>query len=292
MDPIGAILMAGDKVNNTKSNLLGIGYQEYQNWRSRKWSEKMYQRQYDDMLKFWNMENQYNTPANQMARFKEAGLNPNLMFGKGTPGLAGSVGKPDTQRPEFGAAPIAKNASFLSQFVDYEMKNAQIDNVEANADVQREQAAYIAAQRGMVQLETGAFDWTLEGRKQDVFKKRAETKVILDRNEREALQNVWSIREAARRIINMRAEESRVKADTRRINATIDNLAKDTQLKKLEIEFRKIGLSWGDPLPARVLGRALQSTGLDYNPRPWDEAMKNRKPLLQENTLKRWWQRK
>lgn len=36
----------------------------------------------------WNLENQYNSPAAQMARLKTAGLNPNLMYGQGNTGNA------------------------------------------------------------------------------------------------------------------------------------------------------------------------------------------------------------
>ena len=31
-------------------------------------------------VKFWNMQNEYNTPANQMKRLQDAGLNPNLIY--------------------------------------------------------------------------------------------------------------------------------------------------------------------------------------------------------------------
>lgn len=44
----------------------------------------------DYALKLWNMNNEYNSPASQMARFKEAGLNPNLIYQQGTPGNSGS----------------------------------------------------------------------------------------------------------------------------------------------------------------------------------------------------------
>lgn len=33
-------------------------------------------------LDLWNLQNQYNTPAAQMARFQDAGLNPNLIYSK------------------------------------------------------------------------------------------------------------------------------------------------------------------------------------------------------------------
>lgn len=40
--------------------------------------------------KMWHMMNAYNTPLMQMQRFEEAGLNPNLIYGQGTPGNVGS----------------------------------------------------------------------------------------------------------------------------------------------------------------------------------------------------------
>lgn len=45
-------------------------------------------RQYGHQLDMWQKMNEYNAPAMQMKRFKEAGLNPNLIYGKGTAGNA------------------------------------------------------------------------------------------------------------------------------------------------------------------------------------------------------------
>ncbi|AXQ65644.1 MAG: DNA pilot protein [Microviridae sp.] len=44
-------------------------------------------------IKFWQMQNAYNTPAQQMARLKKAGLNPALIYGSGATntGVAGSI---------------------------------------------------------------------------------------------------------------------------------------------------------------------------------------------------------
>lgn len=44
----------------------------------------------------WNMQNEYNLPVNQMARYKDAGLNPNLIYGQGSSATAGSVASPST----------------------------------------------------------------------------------------------------------------------------------------------------------------------------------------------------
>ena len=45
---------------------------------------------YDLNLQQWHNANQYNSPKAQMQRFKEAGLNPNLIYGQGSAGNASS----------------------------------------------------------------------------------------------------------------------------------------------------------------------------------------------------------
>lgn len=47
------------------------------------------QNQYN--IEMWNMQNEYNTPANQVARLRAAGLNPNLFYSQGNPGNASSA---------------------------------------------------------------------------------------------------------------------------------------------------------------------------------------------------------
>ena len=37
-------------------------------------------------INMWKMQNEYNSPVNQMRRYEEAGLNPALMYGQVTPG--------------------------------------------------------------------------------------------------------------------------------------------------------------------------------------------------------------
>lgn len=49
-------------------------------------AELAYQRQ----MEMWHAQNAYNSPAAQMARFKQAGLNPHLIYGQGNPGNAGT----------------------------------------------------------------------------------------------------------------------------------------------------------------------------------------------------------
>lgn len=47
-------------------------------------------RAYQQQLDFWRMNNEYNHPSAQMARLREAGLNPNLIYGSGVKGATGA----------------------------------------------------------------------------------------------------------------------------------------------------------------------------------------------------------
>ncbi len=48
--------------------------------------------QYDKQMEMWNAQNEYNKPANQMELYKEAGLNPHLIYGTGSQAASGSAG--------------------------------------------------------------------------------------------------------------------------------------------------------------------------------------------------------
>ena len=47
-------------------------------------NKSMLNRQFKNDVKMWNMQNEYNLPTNQMQRYQDAGLNPNLIYGEGS----------------------------------------------------------------------------------------------------------------------------------------------------------------------------------------------------------------
>ena len=99
-------------------------------------------------LEMWNLQNEYNTPTMQMQRFKEAGLNPHLIYGQGTPGNAQTMPKYQAIRQDYsGRKSVVGQAaqgavSALAGYQDFAMKNAQIDNARAIADTNRTEAMY------------------------------------------------------------------------------------------------------------------------------------------------------
>lgn len=83
MDPLvsSALIGGGVDMLQTVGNTIAGAVSAKKN---REWNEKM-----------WHMQNEYNTPAAQMQRLKEAGLNPNLVYGQMSSSNAGPVGYSD-----------------------------------------------------------------------------------------------------------------------------------------------------------------------------------------------------
>jgi len=90
----------------------------------------------------WEDQNLYNSPTSQMERYKEAGLNPNLIYGTGTTS-AGNTSLPSTSqtakyqapRQEYNYKPNNIGA-VLGQYQDTRMKSAQIDNIKEQTQTQ------------------------------------------------------------------------------------------------------------------------------------------------------------
>lgn len=67
---------------------------------------------YEQNLAQWNRENEYNKPVNVMARYRDAGLNPNLIYGNGTSAHAASSPQmkvPDQIAPHVDPLPSPQN---------------------------------------------------------------------------------------------------------------------------------------------------------------------------------------
>lgn len=96
---------------------------------------KMAEYSYSKDLEMWNRMNQYNTPASQMERFREAGLNPNLIYSRGNEGNAGNM--PQYNAPTFDfnkRKPLVDLGGVLNMYQDLSMKQAQIDNVKEQTE--------------------------------------------------------------------------------------------------------------------------------------------------------------
>ncbi len=92
-----------------------------------------------DNIEFWNMQNDYNHPSKQMSRLREAGLNPNLIYG--TP-QAAAVGNAEKIGPSKAAPKHFDNPtqSALAMSVGRANTEAQTDNLRTQNTVLQEEA--------------------------------------------------------------------------------------------------------------------------------------------------------
>lgn len=81
----GAAALGGSILSATKGNKnidKQIAAQKEENQKNRDWNLNLAKQQNQWNIEQWNRENAYNTPAAQMARYKDAGLNSDLIYGQ------------------------------------------------------------------------------------------------------------------------------------------------------------------------------------------------------------------
>lgn len=93
----------------------------------------------------WLMQQEYNSPKNQMARYKAAGLNPHLMFGSITPGNAQSAPQynaPDASIPftNIGSQIANVGMNYVSTLQNARLTDANVTKAEADAELARKNA--------------------------------------------------------------------------------------------------------------------------------------------------------
>lgn len=92
---------------------------------------QLYQQQAADQYNLWQESNAYNTPAAQMERYKDAGLNPNLAIGNsGNTSMMSLPSLPRMEAPNWGASMNAVNTG-IDTFQQAEMQRQQIYESQA-----------------------------------------------------------------------------------------------------------------------------------------------------------------
>lgn len=104
--------------------------------------------QFDKDVEMWNMQNAYNTPVQQMARLREAKLNPHLVYG------SGAVGNVTSAPPKFNSPVMKPYTGYANDFSSAAMnafnaqnlyeqnKNLKTQNevLESSADLNKSRA--------------------------------------------------------------------------------------------------------------------------------------------------------
>jgi len=283
--PLAAPLIAGG------ASLLGGGLNAVstaqENARSREFAYMMYQRQFADNIGLWNMQNAYNSPSAQMERYRDAGLNPRLIYGQAN--TAGGLQAPSAHSPNFtpprwGDMVSGGAMSLLDQMYNMEMKSAQVDIARAQHDVLVQEAmqkvANIADTRATTQRRMFDLDFESELRSTSADARKAmlrqlQTNIDLSvrKDIREQIQSATSVNEAVDRMrtaaehrLTQRiqraktAEEMRtLKVDRERILQQIGLLKKEGIIKRLDADLAKQNIRPGDPLWSRWMVQGFDS---------------------------------
>ena len=187
MDPlIGSGLIAGfgsllnsgiGMAAQRNANIQNMQLAKYQNnWQTAE-NEKAYARS----VEMWNMQNRYNSPTAQMSRLRQAGLNPNLAYGSGVTGnSAGSA--PQYQPAKIQRATMEPYRGWnlglsdaASMYMAMRQNKAQVENMEAQNKLIKEQARTEGIRQGNIAMSTArsGFDLNLARELRDVSIDRA-----------------------------------------------------------------------------------------------------------------------
>lgn len=147
----GSVINAGSSLIGSIAGVIGqnrvvnkqIEAQKRENQLNREYNLMLARQQNQWNLEQWQRENDYNSPTSQMARLRQAGLNPDLMYGQGTTG--NSAGSPEMtsgapSEPTDMSAMLSKRSfgQTMQQILDKEqqrrMNEAQIEAIKANTN--------------------------------------------------------------------------------------------------------------------------------------------------------------
>lgn len=281
--PTIPVISAGTEILSQGINAL---VQSGENAKNRRFANWQYDKQRQDALADYAMQNEYNSPASQMERLKAAGLNPNLVYGNGANSPSATVRGSSTSAPSV-TAPRVDIAEGLNRYMQTKMQQLQSDNLKAQNTVLTEQAKNIAADTTM-KLFSGnlkEFDFNLKTQlRNNMISKAWETTKnlnlmgnltaaqIANTNERtktevaarapKIRQIIQSTSESLQRVINLRVQAAKSQAEISYIYTQISNAQKEGKLKDAELKLRESNLSFKDPAWIRMAEKILRELGL------------------------------
>lgn len=115
-------------------------------------------------FEMWNKSNEYNSPAAQMQRYKEAGLNPALAISGGNPGNTATTVPQRNQNPMEIMPIVAMLPDVLSKFQDYRLKEKQSDLMQQNWNIGESRLGIAQVQNSMEEFFANLArpDWSFE----------------------------------------------------------------------------------------------------------------------------------
>lgn len=267
IDPVtGSIITAGIGAITQGANAAATGAN---NRKARAFAKEMFDKQNARDLGYWHMQNEYNSPEAQMRRLKDAGLNPNMVYGNGA--VANNASAPHASNaPSWTPEAPRFDSSFaqqgLSQYFDLEMRKAQTDNLKAQNTVIMQDAALRAAQTGKTIQDTARS--SVETDKASTLLKYAGDMASAQLAKITAEGNLTTSENQRRfEYLGIAADKNARDRELNKLlqNKTISETQKtriETSIAALEADLRKNGINSHDPIWARAIGQILSKYGI------------------------------
>ena len=199
-----------------------------------KYQSMLMDKQNQQQIDFWKMNNEYNTPLAQRARLEQAGYNPDLM-------VSGSGNMVQSQMPTAaspGSAPNVDYGSFSDNLrfaMQAQVMDAQVSKIEHENQLLAEQALTQASLRD---LQSGqAADALARAEHQKIYNRHADTRYFLE-NETRSLKNTLLGADVNSYETRLRLDQQRVANDNMRAKVQVLQLGLNE--KKLKADMEKI----------------------------------------------------
>lgn len=256
-----------------------------------------YAKQRKDSISDRDYANAYNTPAQTMQRLKEAGLNPNLIYGNGasqqaaattsstpTRGSQGSMPNREAPKVDYGGMGVNGEAIFriLNTIASTQNLQANTDNakttkglIQENIDLARQGNLGKSIENRRLSLDyrkaNQLYDASImradldnQKIKADIEGRKASTLFTIHADQRAALANSANIAKTMQDILTQKQAESKSVLEQDHIRELIEITKKENVIKQLEQELAKEGVFKSDPIYYRKIMEKLEAVKRSY----------------------------
>lgn len=211
----------------------------------------------------WERNNAYNSPEAQMARLKEAGLNPNMLYGSGSAATGNTQQMPKYNAPslQYNYRPMVDLPAILSQYQDFQMRQAQINNVKAQTDNTRSRTISEASRNLLLDAQGQKTNFDLDtGKMLRPFNAQIA--------ENEARSSELSLKEQLQKLVLMNQQELMNSLHQKQQQLGLTGTEIENQKRQAELIFQrhkneliKMGVTTSDHPAFRMLIQAMSSGG-------------------------------
>lgn len=235
-------------------------------------NRQMAEYEFSKNLEMWNKGNEYNSPAAQMERLKEAGLNPNLVYGSGSVSGNSSGSLPEYNAPtaQYNYKPPVDWGDVISSFQDVQLKQAQIDNV-------KKQNQGIDLSNTLKNWENETIRATIES---NITRKLKENEAAMSKEQMNLLKNEWDFE-------NWDSVKQARNSELIKTNADAGIAIADKQIKEVAARYAKAQALVG--MITKGVGAAAGAVGATGILKAFSstaKAAKNPKPVISSKTVK------